>query len=326
MRKSIHKLSIFPGYIPPKNDELLSSWVFRIALAHKIKPFSFTKFYFEETVFWTRDVDKFLYMDVINTLTQLTPLSKEDILKLHLISYQDVIFTGDLNPANTLGISTLGIHHRTRKTNGLLACPSCLGHDPYYKKSWRLQTSLMCIKCNCLLIENCPSCRSPIIFHRLDIGKKNILFEDNLSLCWKCNFDLSKAVKTIRNNALLTKYQTYIDKIINQGYCKQTQYSFLYLDFILKILNKAKTRSKEWVRVREGIINEFNLDRKKLNSEIEISSFEFRLEILPLIYFLLDDIPGKFIPFCKNHNIRYSDFSKDHNHIPFWFFKIFRDY
>ena len=326
MRKFIYKLNILPGYIPPKKDELLSSWVFRLALNHKIKPFSFTKFYFEESVFWTRDIDKFLYDDVITKLTELTPLSRHQILEHHLISYQDKLFTGELNPAHTMGLNNLGIYHRTRTINGLLACPSCLAKDSYYKKQWRLQTSLMCLECNCLLIDACPNCSKPIIFHRLDIGNKSELFEDELNYCWNCNFDLRKAFKILNGNALLKRYQKFINNTLVTGFCKHTQYSFLYFEILLKILTKFKTKSKLWNRIQEGFIIEFRLNRDNLDFGKLTTSLNFRLEILPLIFYLIDDIPNRFIPFCTRHNIRYSDISKDSKIIPYWFFKEFREF
>jgi hypothetical protein len=155
---------VLPGYIPPEKEELLSSWIFRLSQSHKIKPFSFTKFYFKETAFWNRDVDKFIYGTVIEQLTKITPLSKNDILNLHLISYKDIVFNTPLVVSYTRGITNLGIYHRKRKNNGLLACPKCLRKKYYYKKSWRLLTSLICTECKCHLIDHCPNCKAQLYF------------------------------------------------------------------------------------------------------------------------------------------------------------------
>lgn len=317
---------IIPGYIPPEKEELLSSWIFRLSQTHKIKPFSFTKFYFNESIFWNRDVDKFIYKKVINKLCQITPLSEKEILNLHLISYQDIVFNTPLNVSYTQGITNLGIYHRKRKNNGLLACPKCLDKKGYYKKSWRLLTSLICIECNCLLIDHCPDCGSPIIFQRLEIGEKNTYKELPIYLCWKCNFDLRSNFKTVQENALIHNYQKQINSCITNGYTTLGMYSFLYIQILLNILGKSKTNSITWTRIRNAFMTEFNLVDDDFYSTSLDTSIEFRRKILPIIFILLEDVQEKFIPFCEKYFLRYSDFAKDKEQLPFWFYRIFKEY
>lgn len=317
---------IMPGYIPPEKEELLSSWIFRLSRAHKIKPFSFTKFYFNESVFWSRDVDKFIYKKVIDKLTQITPLSEKEILNLHLISYQDIIFNTPLIVSYTQGITNLGIYHRKRKNNGLLACPKCLEKRGYYKKSWRLLTSLICVECNCNMIDRCPDCSSPIIFQRLEIGDKDNYKERPIYLCWKCNFDLRSDFEIVKENSLIHNYQKQINSCIYDGYMRNASYSFSYIQILLNILGKSKTNSTTWIRVKNAFMTEFSLVDDEFHSTSLDTSIQFRRKMLPIIFALLDDIPGKFIPFCEKYFLRYSDFAKDKEQLPFWFYKIFREY
>ncbi|MGE8433486.1 TniQ family protein [Chryseobacterium joostei] len=317
---------ILPGYIPPEKDELLSSWIFRLSQSHKIKPFSFTKFYFKETAFWNRDVDKFIYGTVIDQLTKITPLSKNDILNLHLISYKDIVFNTPLVVSHTRGITNLGIYHRKRKNYGLLACPKCLRKKCYYKKSWRLLTSLICTECKCHLIDHCSNCNSPIIFQRLDIGDKSNHKNIPIYLCWLCNFDLRTEFEVVAVDSLIYDYQKYINECITNGYCLHTQYSFLYIQILLNILGKSKTNSYKWTRVRNAFMSEFNLIDEEFFFKSLDTSIQFRRKIIPLIYFLLSNIPERFIPFCKKYSLRYSDFAKDNESLPFWFYRNFREY
>ncbi|RTZ50404.1 hypothetical protein EJ377_11500 [Chryseobacterium arthrosphaerae] len=317
---------VLPGYIPPEKDELLSSWIFRLSQSHKIKPFSFTKFYFKETAFWNRDVDKFIYGTVIDQLTKITPLSKNDILNLHLISYKDIVFNTPLVVSHTRGITNLGIYHRKRKNYGLLACPKCLRKKYYYKKSWRLLTSLICTECKCHLIDHCPNCNSPIVFQRLDIGDKNNHKNIPIYLCWLCNFDLRTEFEAVAVDSLIYDYQNYINECITNGYCIHTQYSFLYIQILLNILGKSKTNSSKWTRVRNAFMSEFNLIDEEFFCKSLDTSIQFRRKVIPLIYFLLSNIPERFVPFCKKYSLRYSDFAKDNESVPFWFYRNFREY
>ncbi|MGE8555024.1 MAG: TniQ family protein [Chryseobacterium jejuense] len=320
----MENMHILPGYIPPEEDEILSSWIFRLARSHKIKPFSFTKFCLEDPNLWNRDFDKFYNANLMTLLTKVTPLSIEQVNNLHLISYKTIIFNSELYSAFTEGILNVGIVHRNRKNKGLLACPLCLTKKQYFKKSWRLVSSIVCTDCNCHLIDECPNCHSPIVFQRLDIGKKDIYNEEPMYLCWRCNFDLRTEHTSIIENSLEIKYQKYINDSISNGYNEHTQYSFEYFNVLLSILRKARSNSNKFCRVREAFKKEFginSIEYSKHNFELSLS---LRKELLPLIYLLLSDLDGKFLPFCERNFIRNYDINRDGEPLPFWIFKLFR--
>lgn len=321
---TILKSNIIPGLVPPFDDELLSSWIYRLSIEHRIKPQTFTSFYFKEYNFWCRDVDKFIPEDVIKIISNMTNLNYSEIRELQLEFYSNKLFENIL-PSYTDGLTNIGIYHRTRIRFGLLACPSCLDQNQYFRKNWRLITSLVCTKCNCHLIDKCQNCSAPIIFQRLEIGNKNDFLNKPIYLCWKCNYDYRKKITYINHNALLIEYQSYIDNLITNGFNEKYNYSFLYTKILLLFLRKLVTKSKNWNRIRNGFINEYNLNSYEFfNSKmIYNSSLEFRCQNLPLINLLLSDIENKFIPFCKKNKIRYSDFSKDDNVLPFWFYNSF---
>ncbi|WP_106791152.1 TniQ family protein [Aquimarina sp. Aq78] len=320
------KYQLWPGYIPPKKDELLSSWLFRNSREHKIKPFSFILYYLNKSNLWTRDMDKWLPHDTIRQISNYTPLSKNQINSLQLTSYKNIIFEESSNYAFIEGVLNLGIYHRARKRKGLLACPGCLTKDPYFKKSWRLLSSIICLDCSCHLIDSCIKCNEPIVFQRLSIGDKNDYFELPVYLCWNCKYDLRLSYVAVSDNEkLLTEYQYYINKTIKKGYNIHSQYSFLYFKILFLILRKSCTKSETWNRVRNGMKKEFNIKHTEQYRSNQFSSLSYRKVILPLIYTLLDKWPINFIKFCKSNNIRYSDFSKDNNKLPFWFYKIFKE-
>ncbi len=319
---------ILPGLIPPYKDELLSSWIYRLAIEHKIKPQSFTSYYLNNSHFWTRDVDKFQPVEILKKISNITGLNIEKINELQLNSFSNKLFENKLSPSYTDGLTNLGIYHRNRKRFGLLTCPSCLEKKPYFKKEWRLMTSIACTECKCHLIDKCSNCQAPIIFHRLDIGNKNKFNEKPFYLCWNCNNDYRRQIKIIENSSLLFIYQNYINNLLINGYNETYQYSFLYLKILLLFFRKITTRSLKWNRIRDGFIKEYKLISKEYytTNMIYETSLEFRSNNLPHLFELLNDIEHNFIPFCKKNKIRYSDFSKDDKHLPFWFYEIFMKY
>lgn len=315
---------ILPGYLPPEQDEILSSWIFRLARSHKMKPFTFTKFCLNEPSLWNRDFDKFYNPNLMNFLTKISPLTIEQVNNLHLISYNSVVFNSEIHDAFTEGILNVGVVHRNRKNKGLLACPKCLDKKQYYKKSWRLVSSIVCTDCNCHLIDECPQCHSPIVFQRLDIGKKDVYSEAPMYLCWKCHFDLRSHYTLISKDSIAVKYQKYINDTIRNRYNDHSQYSFQYFNVLLSILRKSRSSSTKFCRVREAFIKEFGINSTEFSKHNFELSLQLRREILPLIYLLLEDLTGKFAPFCDKHFIRNYDINRDGTPLPFWIFNLFR--
>jgi len=318
------KKYVIPGYIPPEEDEILSSWIFRLARSHKMKPFTFAKYGLEVPDLWNRDFDKFYNQKLIDVLTTLTPLSHCKITSLHLISYQDIIFNSKINSAFTEGILNVGVEHRMRNNKGLLACPLCLSKKQYYKKSWRLLSSIVCTDCRCNLIDECPDCKMPIVFQRLDIGKKDLYLEKPMYLCWNCNNDLRKDYTVIDKNSNSFKYQKYINNTIQDGFNKHTQYSFEYFNVLFSILRKSRSGSTKFFRLREAFSKEFGIKSEMFTAHKFELSLNLRRELLPLIYELLLDLNNNFVPFCKNHFIRFSDIRSDGVNLPFWIYDKFR--
>lgn len=318
------KKYVIPGYIPPEEDEILSSWIFRLARSHKMKPFTFAKYGLEVPDLWNRDFDKFYNQKLIDVLTTLTPLNHCKITSLHLISYQDIIFNSKINSAFTEGILNVGVEHRMRNNKGLLACPLCLSKKQYYKKSWRLLSSIVCTECRCNLIDECPDCKMPIVFQRLDIGKKDLYLEKPMYLCWNCNNDLRKDYTVIDKNSNSFKYQKYINNTIQDGFNKHTQYSFEYFNVLFSILRKSRSSSTKFFRLREAFSKEFGIKSEMFTTHKFELSLNLRRELLPLIYELLLDLNNNFVPFCKNHFIRFSDIRSDGVNLPFWIYDKFR--
>lgn len=319
--------TIWPGYIPPQKDELLSSWLFRVSIEHQIKPHSFTLFYFKDPNIWNRDIDKYISPKITNLIQEYTPLNIHQIKDLQLGSYENTLFEGSLNPAYTEGLTNLGIYHRKRKQNGLLLCPSCISKAPYYyRKDWRLLSTIICTDCNSYLLDHCPECASPIAFQRLDIGDKSNHKEYPIYLCWNCHYDFRKAYKSVLGNNLALEYQLFINETIRTGFNELSPYSFLYFKVLFLFLKRIKTNSKLWTRIRNAFISEFNLNMPEIYQRTQYTTLQYRTIMLPLIYSLLKNRPVNFVHFCKTYKIRYSDFSKDiGNKVPFWFYRIFKE-
>lgn len=184
---------MLPIHPQPLHDELLTSWMVRLAFANG---FALHTFYSSllgyRASIWSRDSDRHPPLELLNCLSAATGKPLVTLKNFTLCCYEGLIFehfqfNGDVN-----FLLPTGLYHRTRRRAGVQFCPLCLKLDtvPYYRRHWRLALSTICSAHDCLLEQTCPSCGSPIIFHQHGIGRSKSIPDSALSICSKCFFRL----------------------------------------------------------------------------------------------------------------------------------------
>lgn len=185
---------LLPMHPQPFEDELLSSWVTRIALENGLYTHALYKscLGLDSSIF-IRDIDKLFVPSLIDSLEEKTGLTSEKIKKLMLTDFEGRITEKVITNSSSRWILPLGIYHRTRKNKGVVYCPQCLAESPikYYKRIWRLSFVVMCEKHYCLLRDCCPHCGNSIDYQRIGIGKTKFETPSNdLGLCGSCTLPL----------------------------------------------------------------------------------------------------------------------------------------
>lgn len=237
--------TLWPGFVYPRPDELLSSWLVRLAHAHLLKVHTFCAVTWPGLNIWNRDVDKFAPAALLATLARRTPATPARIWETTLASYEGRLYQHHNAKGNTDWILPLGIYHRTRRRYGLLFCPSCLQRDgptPYFRKSWRLALSFACTTCGIELQEKCPCCSRPVIFFRQELGHKSAMPSTLLSACFHCGFDLAQAVG-VPASAVLLRAQTEWQRVLAEEWRETVFYPHQYfavLRHVAKALNQPQ--------------------------------------------------------------------------------------
>ena len=319
--KSLNK-NIFPLYIKPLEDELFSSWFCRLSINHGIKPQSFILNYLENYPILARDIDFFAPSRLISFFEQHTPLSQKDIMNLFLKRYAGITYETEQGYNNIL---RLGIIHRKRKRYGLMVCPSCLTRSDYYKCGCRLQSSILCTICKRYLEDRCPKCKSPIMFHRVNIDtNSSIMHFKPLYLCSECKYDLRETPLVSHPTEKDLRYQRYINETINNGHNDCCMYSFSYLKVLVMLAQKIRSqRGKN--RFRDIIIYYYPLlkDLGSGNEKSEIYYWDVneRRRILPFSFYLLQDkvLLNKLMIEGNVHK----SYLDPENQFPYWFIKRF---
>ena len=184
---------LWPAHLKPLPDELLSSWLVRLAAAHGLKVQTFSRLLAGSGYhIWNRDIDRtapeWLLDAVCSNTATPTSVANSTTLK----AYEGEIYRVFHDSYVLPWILPLKIQRFTRTGYGLQFCPMCLAEDgePYFRKRWRVALYTWCSAHNVMLHDRCPHCGAPVIFQRRELGRPNESDQGAITQCYACDFDL----------------------------------------------------------------------------------------------------------------------------------------
>lgn len=318
-----------PCCINPKEDELLSSWIVRLAHRHFLKVQTFTHLLFPDVSFWNRDIDKLLPEAVIEKLGRLTLAAKPEIENTGLRSYEGSLYLSHNSNGNTKWITPLGVYHRTRKNFGLMFCPECLrkdGEDPYFRKKWRLSLSVVCVECGVYLKDRCTECMAPVVFFRTELGKRNQLPQGSIACCYRCGTNLAET-ESERAPKRLIAAQRMLYRVMKQGWKKEVFFPHLYFDVVYQLLNMLTSRSDRNKKLQKDLATRFRQFGPTVVAKVPGNSFDFlpvgkRTALLRQVLWLLDKDQQNFLCVSRHHRLSSSSFLRDMDYVPFWYHEL----
>lgn len=312
------KKDIWPLYVPPLPDELFSSWIYRMISNHKVNSDTFAKNYLQQKLFErNNDIDDFPKDEIIKIITKHTPYKTKELNQLFLSSYNYTIIENNTAEEISKSIQFLKTKSFNNRRNSIVYCPSCLSKNtPYFKKKWRLTTSIVCIECNSYLLDYCPGCNSQISYwNNKKSGEITSHISHSIAIC-KCGYDLSNFISPFSPTLTEIEYQKYINSTIENGYNLHTQYSFTYLNTLLYIAYMLKKMTKS-----PRFKKKFNKMYPELDINIDVPLHDWnviqRRQLLPIAYNLLQNFPKNIKNiFPKKYTVR-----KEFKQLPYWFEK-----
>lgn len=234
----------------PYYDELLTSWLFRISRANYTRISVIVDKLFKLKRFYERDFDLYNFSKIeLNTFYKITKLFNIEELQLRKYNgflEENIDIKGRkrwISPISST--SYKNIFYSTR------FCPKCLKEAPYLKQEWRLMIVNICEKHLCFLQNYCPNCKKGLKY-------PNLYYEQKLSECYNCKFDLTKSeIVKIKPNSLHIKTHEKLLRISESGYYKLNQryyYSiglFYLLRIIVKNIMKSRNIKIEYIETSE---------------------------------------------------------------------------
>lgn len=169
----------WPVSVNPLPDELLSSWLHRLALANGIAPRSFAGVLGLDARVWSPRLDLYLPRHVAGLLVDQTGVPQDVVGAMTMSGCAMAPFLLPLRDSA----------HRNRST-WMQYCPQCLATDvtPYFRRQWRLASRVSCFAHGCGLRDRCPACHAGVAtFDQGELVPQHF--------CAWCRFDLRAVPK-----------------------------------------------------------------------------------------------------------------------------------
>lgn len=171
-------------------DEILSSWLLRVALANGCDPLVLMGEIWPMQRVWAMDLDRHPKTELIDKLSDLSGASSALLAQATLYPIAQRVLSAD-PPVKQSWPWVLSVGSRNRRRIGRMQyCPHCLAADesPFFRLQWRFAWHSVCVHHGCQLLEACPHCDAALEPHRVKAGG------NGLDSCMTCHQSLSRKV------------------------------------------------------------------------------------------------------------------------------------
>ena len=338
---STHELSgkLLPIHFGPKEDELLSSWLCRLALVHGLTSISFCASVLPQRhptqLIGMQDIDSYTGKEILTTLAEKTGITSARVASTTLATYEGYLFEGRSPKAWNQWIMPVKLQPHGMKY-GLQYCPLCLDtNEPYYRRLWRLVFITLCTKHHVQLLDRCKQCDAPVSFIKAISNGRFAPPSDRLTCCYSCKADL----RDVQPEQVNTKVQAGKDEIsfqvrletaLQEGWIEMPGGGMGYTLLYFPVLNRLM---KLFAMGRFAPSLRADLSRKR---GISMSNVTFtrqvpcltqlgvteRRGLLGMARQLLSNWPKDFIDFCKDNRVPSYYLLEGRSPLPFWFLEV----
>ncbi|WP_339434276.1 TniQ family protein [Pseudomonas sp. EA_65y_Pfl2_P78] len=191
-------------------DELFSSWLARVALAHGYSPTSLAAVVWPTLRIWTQDFDRGGELSRLEKISAYVGIPATQLQLSTLRQAAQLLLGGHTEqPGVWPWLLVLGCRNKFH-AGGLQCCPECFSHgNPYYRIQWRLAWHTCCEIHEISLIDCCYQCGAPLQPGLLKAG--NLLRQ-----CHACGSELAACARTAPLSGALA-IQKYADQMIGSS-------------------------------------------------------------------------------------------------------------
>lgn len=316
----------------PFEDELLTSWIVRIAWHNVEKLESMTsKFWGTRSQIWTRDLDRMADPRVYTLLAEKSGVACYRLWEATLAAYEGTLYEKHCYKGATRWIMPTGGRKRDRFLFGLQCCPLCLQTDEqtYYRRNWRLACIATCLKHQVVLIDRCDCCGSSISFHQSDFGRFDYFDALRMTYCKNCGRDYrniqTTSISCEQWGELGAEFQTLVEAALRFGWVElnaRTQVPAILFFEGVRHLARALASNEHCCALRMTLARALGLPYQATRffhgQLIERLPIEERLNLFGMIGWLLQEWPDRFIAISKEAKIASSYLQSYRELLPYW--------
>lgn len=329
---------VWPVHLKPQEDELLSSWLTRLALAHGQTAASFFNLTWPGRYLLVRDPDLWNDQTTFELLARKTNTPQATVFATTLASYDGWLFVDRSRQSHAPWLLARHLNVRPQKWFGLQFCPWCLAADrePYFRRQWRLALMVLCPIHHVLLLDRCQDCGAPVCYERQsarELGDSHWA----LTRCHKCNADLRDlATKRYESSVDATEleFQVLIATTLSRGWIEMPQngviYSHLFFSGLHQMMSKliygrraSSLKAALWQNYAIDLPIEFVPDKSVSLERLNVAQ---RRALLRAVWRLLQDWPDNFIEFCRANKLASHCLIGDTKRLPFWYWRVVREH
>ncbi|KUJ71539.1 TniQ family protein [Thiomicrospira sp. WB1] len=317
---------LWPVHPHPYPNELMSSWLVRIAHANgeKVQTFCHQEFGVKHQV-WNRDIDRLGPDWLLSQLAEKTATAIKVVRQTTLKRYEGVLFQHARNSGVEPWITPLKVYHRKHNGFGMQFCPQCLKEDeePYFRTHWRVALYTFCPKHQIMMHDRCQECGEPVAFHRIELGKGNeeVGLEKKLATCFNCGFYLAASKREKADHLTWNVFENWQDTLLGLEGVSLTEYDIerlVVLHQFSKLLTSKATSEKLLKFIEETMSLSLNRPNLELKS-FDKNDLSIRHQTIGCGWWLLMDWPNNLYWTWLNGAVRYNQLLKDLWFIPSWY-------
>jgi hypothetical protein len=318
-------------------DELLSSWLVRLARANALK--------YQELLSITsgtrrslmgRDLDALIDPEFAERLEQIAGVPAARLIAL---TYE--VDRGNLTaidqPKHGLKRWVLPMVSKARRPTGvwLQLCVSCLREDavPYVRRHWRYAFVTTCDVHGTLVISNCPSCDAPFDFTTHDIGIDRAERIVPVSECSGCRCDV-RHVSTPAKPAdrRVVRYERALCRVVDRGWTRVRGSGWVYSHQVFDVLHRllrllSSSKGLQQLFVEATAVNTL-VDREPNvpSGRFENWPLSARHQAMRWMSATFHRWPSGFVEQCTKFRVRSYAILGHRGEVPYWFEHIVKDY
>jgi hypothetical protein len=316
---------LWPAHPKPLPDELLSSWIVRVAEANAIKLHTLSRMLFgDRRSPWNRDIDRFAPPWLLKTMCHHTGVDYQHVSSTTLATYCERLFPRQTMSGQLYWVLPIISQGTKRRGFGMQFCTACLAEDttPYFRKQWRLALYTYCPKHQISLYDACPECGASVCYFRRDFGRELAQAPD-LGHCTSCGFDFRQADH--RTPDMLTEeVRIQFDAMLSSladatPIGSHAEYEFFS---VVRQLCRVMCMRQNAGRLQAFVSTQLEQkhDRIWLDSRwIEHLRITDRHRLLLLALWLLADLEPRLTSAWRQRAVRYNHLVREFPQIPQWY-------